>query len=155
QRVMAHIENMGKGRTPKLSISGNLMGDLAHGMQFLREFPGKNNPDVIINHLSLHGPMQLHLNLFMPLRHIKGDVKASGQVSTHDGQLSLSHWPINLEQIRGNMAFTGTNLSARDLQATYLKQPIKFKLTTMHDAQQLITKINATGRFDSAIMQRQ
>ena len=72
-----------------LTIHGNLASNVEQGLPFIDHSPLRRHL-TILHQLNLKGPMQLTLNIQVPLSHEKNHTQ--GQVRLHDATLQLAKW---------------------------------------------------------------
>lgn len=127
--ISAHIPYLGDDKPILLSIEGNIQTDLAKASSFIQESPlrkviGRNMKD-----LNLEGPIQLALNLSVPLAKPE-DVKVLGIVGLSQGKLRLPEWKFDLEQVNGSFRFTENSLSADKLEGALFGEPTLLSFST-------------------------
>ncbi len=143
----ADIPYIGKGVIPDLQIKGNIQGRLTEFLDFLETTPLKNKIGDHLKVMSLHGPMALHLNIDVPLKHVKGHVKVQGDLQSHNASLDLSRWGIHMGALTGEVDFNNDSISAKQIAGRFLNQPVDINIVTLkpgqHDA---ITEVDLHGK---------
>lgn len=126
---------------PVLQVNGDAQGDLSDGLQFLLQSPLKTTIGKKLQGFVMQGPMDLNLQLTIPLK--TGATKVSGNVSMKDADLKLPQWwNLHVEKLAGNLQFTDTSL-AGNLQGNLFNQPLNVNVSTLTpSAQQTITQFD-------------
>lgn len=125
----------GKQHAPVININGKLAGDLQQAMWFMRNSPiaylvGGKKSTVF----DLKGPMQLGIKLSAPLTKHKGQIKVTGDMTTHDSVLQLPKWHTQVYELTGQLHFTQSGIWSKQFTGKMFKQPIKIAVTTTKKA---------------------
>lgn len=113
-----------------LQINGVLAGDSSDGIKFLRESPLSKGSMSVANDLEMQGPMQLQLQLSIPLEHDNSLLAVKGQVALQDDRLAIPTKNLQLHHLTGQINFTKDSLSSPRLTGTLWDKPIFISITT-------------------------
>lgn len=123
EKLSVGIEDLDKA---VVRVNGRARGSGATMWRAFQDSPagrdlGENLPDLRIDGVAL-----LDLDLTIPLDPRPNEIR--GRVGLLDNRIQLPAWDIALDRVRGAVAFTDDDLTARDLQALLHKQPIRLDL---------------------------
>jgi len=149
-KTIAVIADLEKKGGSKLDIQGTVDGPSSDGLRFLEESPLKKHIGRHLAGLKMDGPMHLNLELKIPLKHHADpedvNVVAKGEVNIKGGTLKIPAWNIAFTHINGDLGFSNHTLFGRDINATFLNQPVSLNVTTLsQDASHAITQIELSG----------
>jgi uncharacterized protein (TIGR02099 family) len=96
-----------------------------------------------LQQVKVSGPLKTQLNLYIPLN--GEDVVAKGKVFLAENQVELPNLAISLEQTNGTVSFVNNKITARDLNAQLLQQPIQLAFTGAKHDDGYQTDINVQG----------
>lgn len=136
-----------------VSINGTINSTLELGLQFLKNTPLKKSVAQSLTSLDLKGPMDLALNLTIPL-----DSKVSnsvlGTIKTEAAHLKLPDTETMIEQLTGTFQFTEKSLAATNVTGVWLQHPLKLTLeTALYDKVNWLS-VTAEGTFSSHFLQQ-
>ncbi|HWR75674.1 MAG TPA: YhdP family protein [Thiobacillus sp.] len=130
----------------QLHIDGQANGPIPDFIRFANFSPVGEKLRRFTDALDGTGPMKLALKLQMPLRR-SHDTTLTGRLSFLGDTLFPAGLP-RLEQVRGDIDFTGDSLNAKNLTAQFIGGPLRIDAAT-HDGQ---VQILAQGRATAAGM---
>lgn len=142
------IPYLGADHPEFIIISSQQQGDLSNAMQFLREGPLRDHIGKAVSAMQLHGPMSLHLNLYIPLKKEDKDVKIQGIVTMKNATQSIPQWGIHFTGISGQLFFSEHELFARNMKALLFGQPLSFDISTVTKNAITSTQIDAHGQVN-------
>ncbi len=111
-----------------LHIDGEANGPIQDFIRFANFSPVGERLRGFTDALEGSGPMQLALKLQVPLRH-SDDTTLAGRLSFLGDTLFPPGLP-RLEQVRGDIDFTGDSLNAKNLTAQFLGGPLRIDTAT-------------------------
>ena len=115
----------------ELDAAGDIQTDMKNGLQFIAKSPLQKTIGEGLENLALDGAMQLGLQLHIPLHQGKETSTVQGDaLILPKGKLSLPAWGINLTDLSGVFKFTENSLSATQLLAKWLGQPVNIVIQT-------------------------
>jgi uncharacterized protein (TIGR02099 family) len=130
----------------ELLIDGAANGPALDFIRFANASPVGERLRGFTRALEASGPMQLQLQLRVPLRRIH-DLSLTGNLAFQDNALSRPGLP-RIEQVRGAIDFTGHTLAAKAITAQFLGGPLRIDTATLDDR----VLILAQGRVSAAGM---
>lgn len=138
QNVQANIADLGKA---VLTVNGKTTGDLSDGLQFLQQSPLRETIGKRLQPLQLHGPMNLDLQMTIPLKAPGIDIL--GNVSLQNADLKIPQWwNLHMENIQGNLQFTENSLTG-NLQGIWFDKPLQIKITSLQPGtKQSVTQLD-------------
>ncbi|MFN3593115.1 MAG: YhdP family protein [Thiobacillaceae bacterium] len=110
-----------------LHIEGRARGPTAAFLDYIRASPVNDYTDRFIEPMRAEGRGELTLRLNLPLRRIDAST-VSGVYRIADNRLDPGHGMPVLEHLKGDLAFTHRDLSAKGLNAQLLGQPAVLSL---------------------------
>ncbi len=141
-------------RSPAVEITGVVTGPFADGLKILRETPLAARAGGYVQGLQGSGGSRVELDLAVPLRG-ESTTRAAGNVRWDGGaSLDLADWGLVLEALDGTLSFTDTGLSARDLKARFVGEPITLELSTLEGPDQAGVRVKGRGRFGPETLAR-
>lgn len=126
-----HVEIPDLGDNPILTAKSVIQADLAQGLQFIEQSPLQQTIGKNLSALKLQGPMQLTLNLAVPLNH-PADVKVEGDTTLKNAILNLPDWNLAVNQLSGAFKFTEDSVTASHMTGQLFGRPIMLDLLTQH-----------------------
>ncbi|MHB8759345.1 MAG: YhdP family protein [Thiobacillus sp.] len=130
-------------RDELLHVDGEAAGPIEDFIRFANASPLGDRLHAFTAGLKGSGKMKLALGLRVPLR--RGhDVSVAGRLAFLDDSLASSAWP-QLENVRGDVDFTGDSLSAQNLGARFLGGPLRLDVRTAGDEVRIVTRGRATA----------
>lgn len=150
QNIQANIPDMSQDAT--LSIQGNVNSNLADAQNFVMQSPLKKTVGAQLQAVQLVAPMQMKLNLSIPLdAKSKKSTQVQGQVNFDHGNLLLPAWHLQLPNLAGQFQFTEQGFSADKIVGTLFNGPVELAIKTIKpDKIHTLTRINATGVINLA-----
>ena len=130
----------------QLHIEGEANGPLQDFIRFSNFSPVGAILRGFTDTLTGSGPTRLALKLHVPLRHSR-DTTLAGRLSWLNGTLFPSGLP-RVDQVRGDIDFTGNSLTAKNLTAQFLGGPLSIDTLTRNGR----VSIQARGRATAAGM---
>ncbi|HSW93199.1 MAG TPA: DUF3971 domain-containing protein [Gammaproteobacteria bacterium] len=129
QNIHADIPNLGDN--PVLTAKNTVQTDLAKGLKFIQNSPLRQTVGKNLQAVELSGPMQLVLNLSVPLNH-PDTVKVTGDTTIANAVLKLPVWQLMMDQLTGTFHFTEDSLTASNMTAQLFKRPVTLNFVTAH-----------------------
>ena len=135
-----------------LLLTDNIEADLADALNFVQNSPLKKTIGAQLQAMQLRAPMQMALNLAIPLEsESKKITHVQGQVTFKKGVLSLPKWHLQLPNLAGQFQFNENGFSANKITATLFNNPVSFSIeTNKPDKIHSVTRIKAQGLVDVA-----
>lgn len=130
-----------------LTVSGDFNSTLQHGILFLRASPLHEGVLETVRNLDAKGPMQLHLQLDIPLEKTATPIKVAGKIITKNATLTIPQWNASLENLQGELNFTRDSVTAPALSAKLWDKPIKIAFISQPKTQ---IQINYDGLLANA-----
>jgi uncharacterized protein (TIGR02099 family) len=127
----------------QLLIDGEANGPVGDFIRFANSSPVGERLRGFTDGLDGSGPMRLALALRVPLRHSDATT-LTGRLSFLGDTLRPSGLP-KLEQVRGDVEFTGDSLGAKAVTAQFLGGPLNIAATTGQDGVQVVAQGRATA----------
>ncbi len=125
QRVEARIDNL---EHSVLVIRGQAQGSIATSLRLLRESPLSQKVGHHLAGMEATGNNALKLELSIPLDHRPTQVK--GTLDFAESALNLPAWDIDLKRIQGQLNFTETDLTAKDVRLLFRGEPMRMNIVT-------------------------
>ena len=133
--VSAFIDDLRPHHPAMLTVDGQVRGVLQKGLDFLTHSPLKAQVGRQVAGLIAKGPLQLHLNLAIPLTENK-PTKLKGELQLQHNSLiipaTLSAKPLQLNQLNGLLSFDNKTLSSPHVNARFLTRPLSIKVKTVY-----------------------
>jgi uncharacterized protein (TIGR02099 family) len=130
----------------QLNIEGEANGPAQDFFRFANASPVGSYLRGVTDALEGSGPMRLALKLQVPLHH-SHDTTIAGKLSFMGDTLHAPFLP-QLDQVRGDVTFSGNSLSAKNIGAQFLGGPLRIDATTRNKQVQVL----AQGRVTAAGM---
>ncbi|MBT9589767.1 MAG: TIGR02099 family protein [Thiobacillus sp.] len=127
----------------QLHIEGEANGPLQDFIRFANFSPVGGILRGFTDTLSGSGPTRLALKLHVPLRHSR-DTTLAGRLSLLNGTLFPSGLP-RVDQVRGDIDFTGNSLTAKNMTAQFLGGPLSIDTLTRNGQVQILARGRATA----------
>lgn len=106
-----------------LLIDGEVGGDTARFYDFLRNSPLRKQLAGLINRTRASGPAEVGVHLEIPLHDVNA-TEVSGTVGLDGVQLFYENLEQPVDDIRGELAFTGHGLESEHLDARFIDLPL-------------------------------
>jgi uncharacterized protein (TIGR02099 family) len=126
-----------------LLIDGQAAGEIEDFIRFANSSPVGEKLRGFTRALNGSGPMQLQLNLDVPLRR-SHETTLAGTVSFQGDALFWTGLP-RLEQVRGDIEFTDDSLKANKLSAQFLGGPLRLDTVTRDGRVRILAQGRATA----------
>jgi uncharacterized protein (TIGR02099 family) len=126
-----------------LNVDGEANGSIQDFIRFANFSPVGERLRGFTDALDGSGPMKLALQLQVPLRH-SHDTTLSGSLSFLGNTLFPAGLP-RLDQVRGDIDFTGDSLNAKAITAQFLGGPLRITTATRNGAVQILAQGRATA----------
>lgn len=127
----------------ELHVEGEANGPAQDFIRFANFSPVAERLRGFTDALDGSGAMKLALKLLVPLRH-SHDTTLSGRLSFLGGTLFPAGLP-RLEQVRGDIDFTGNSLAAQNISAQFLGGPLRVDTATVDGRVQILAQGRATA----------
>lgn len=127
----------------QLHIEGEANGPIQDFIRFANFSPVGERLRGFTDTLDANGPMRLALKLHVPLRH-NHDTTLSGRLSFLGDTVFPSGLP-RLDQVRGDIDFTGDSLTTKNLTAQFLGGPLRIDTITRPGQVQILAQGRATA----------
>lgn len=128
--IQVSIPMLRKDVMAMLTITGNVAGNLVDGIQFLHDSPLQGKLLDVIKQWQAKGPMQLQLQLAIPLESTPIPAQVKGQLIIHGSTLTLPPGETTLQNLQGQLNFTQADITAHELTATLGNKPLKINIAT-------------------------
>ncbi len=129
QAVHAMIPYLGDDKPQFLDVTGTISAELEQGFAFIHQSPLEKTLGQQLAKMQLQGPMQLDLNLLIPLKH-PGNTKVLGNVKMTHATLFFPFWNLTIDQVNGGFQFTDNGVTAKKITADLFSKPITLSLST-------------------------
>ena len=126
-----------------LNVDGEANGPIQDFIHFANFSPVGERLRGFTDALDGGGPMKLALKLQVPLRH-SHDTTLNGRLSFLGNTLFPEGLP-RLDQVRGNIDFTGNSINAKNLTAQFLGGPLRIDTATRSGQVQILAEGRATA----------
>ena len=138
-----------RGGAPKLTIDGTATGPLTDFLRFVRESPVDAMTGHFTEDAEAAGNAGLVLHLDLPLG--KWDQsRVAGELALANGQVGFPGMP-RLTQVNGKVAFTESDVRARDVTAEMAGGPAKFAVGSVDGR----VRLSGTGTANLASLRRE
>jgi uncharacterized protein (TIGR02099 family) len=149
--VHAEIPYFGDDQPQILQVQGDITSDFTKALSFVHNSPLQKTIGEELGAMDIKGPMQLKLNLTIPLRNPE-QTKVQGEVTTPDAKIILPDWKLSLEKLHGMFHFTESDVNASQMQGFLLGENAILDIATQHPQNQtsfvqvnLQTQLSTTG----------
>ena len=126
-----------------LNVEGDASGPVQDFIRYANFSPVGERLRGFTDALDGSGSMKLALKLRVPLRH-SHDTTLSGRLSFLGNTLFPASLP-RLDQVRGNLDFTGSSIQAKNLTAQFLGGPLRIDTVTRNGQVQILAQGQATA----------
>lgn len=131
-----------------LTVDGKAQGPTSDAVRYVAESPLHTKFGDYLKGVNVGGHSNLRLSLKLPLA--KQPPKVNGALRIGDGSLLFKSGEIQLTQINGVLNFSEKGLSADDIHADLLGQPVTVSAKTTTDKEGATTTFSAQGTMDIA-----
>ena len=142
QSAVATIPILAKGIDAVLTVQGKVTGDLKQGWRFLQESPLKKSYGRYLESFNLRGPLQLGLQIVVPLENDTDPVRVSGAVNLQQAQLQLPLPNLAVNQLQGDVQFTEQSITAPQLIGQLFDQPLHLSIQPSKQSITALTPVN-------------
>lgn len=129
------IPYIGNDAPQFLSVQVAVDTDFNEGLKIIHQSPLQNTIGKDLANMNLTGPMQLKLDLSVPLGN-PDDTSVAGDVITTNANLTLPEWKVSLDKMNGSFQFTEASLTADHIHGNLLNEPVDLTISTIHPAGQ-------------------
>lgn len=129
--VTAAIPYLGSNGPSILQVKGLVQADASKGLAFIHKSPLQSSLGKDLAGMDITGPMQLKLNLTVPL----GDTdktQVAGDLTLQNGTLDLHEWDLLINQINGLFHFTENDFKASNVKAKVFDEDLTLNFITQH-----------------------
>jgi len=127
---------------PILNIESELTGPVSEGINFVNKSPVLEVTQGFTEDLKTSGAGKLNLKLKIPMQNLEAS-KYNGLYQITNGRMENANIPT-LSQINGNLEFTESSLTAKNIKASTFGSPLAFNLSSGKDKS---IRIAARGRL--------
>lgn len=128
--------------SPILYVEAEVAGQVSDGIQFVNKSPVRETTQGFTDNLTTAGTGKLNLSLKIPLQNLDAS-QYKGLYQIANGKLESPDIPA-LSQINGNLEFTETSLSAKNIKAYAFGSPLTFNLSSGKDK---AIRVGARGKL--------
>ena len=127
--IRGEIPHLGE-KSPVLHVESNEVStDFSHAMEYVHASPLKNSVGKMFKEVALSGPIALKLGLIVPLNH-PDHTQVQGNIHFANSEMNLIPWNLKLNNLSGDVQFTETTTTAKQIQSELFHKPFTFDLTT-------------------------
>lgn len=125
--IQAEIPDLGHA---ELAVRSSIQTDMQEGLRFISQSPLKKTLESL-QQLQLRGPMQLDLQLHLPFYQGNTGNSLLGNIAIAPGGLiTVPALGVQLTDVTGKLQFTQNTVTADQLTAKWLAQPVNIDITT-------------------------
>jgi uncharacterized protein (TIGR02099 family) len=133
-------------QTGVLEVRGSVAGDVAQNLSFIRASPLHHYMGELFEGARGSGDSVVSVDLTLPVRDLAA-FEVSGTVAMEDASLVSAAWQVDLDRLRGDVAFTRDSFSIDDMQGRLYKRPVKLRASPREAG--MGTRIYAEGEFSA------
>ena len=137
---------------PILRVDGETRGNTRDAVAFLRTGPLSKHVVPLLPNVNIEGPNHMQLALSLPLKTLSPTV--SGNVELTKNRLHSKELGVELLKVNGNISFTESTVTAKDMDALFDTAPVKLSVSRGGGPNPQV-KISMTGRADASFITRQ
>lgn len=130
-----------------LQIEGEAAGPAQEFIRFVNFSPVSEMLDGLTEEMSANGDLRLHMNITIPLRHSE-DTSLAGRLSFAGNTVFPGPDLPRLEQVSGDLDFTGDTVMAQKISARILGGPAEVQVATENGRVQ----VRGQGSFDASAL---
>lgn len=127
---------------PVLNVDAEVVGLVSDGIHFVNKSPVRETTQGFTDNLITGGRGKLTLGLKIPLQNLDAS-QYKGFYQISNGRLESADLPI-LSQINGNLEFTESSLTAKNIKAVAFGSPLNFNLSSGKDKS---IRVGARGKL--------
>ncbi|MBI5448133.1 MAG: hypothetical protein HY939_05340 [Gammaproteobacteria bacterium] len=151
--LSATIPSMGApGQATLLSIDGKAKTNIQEALQFIKNSPLQHIFKERFANTEGKGPLDLSLNLILPLSQSTESVQAKGELVFADDVIGVKG--IDVENLKGSLSFTEMGLFSPSLTGRFLGHPLKIDISNTPMSGWIQTKINVLGTFSGELFEK-
>jgi len=132
EQVQARIDDLDGS---DLTVVSRSRGQAATLLRLLRETPLADAVGHYVQDMEVTGTNTLELKLEIPLRGQGRQTQVSGAVGFDGGRVQLPEWGLDLQDVRGKLAFTRSTLTAKKLRLRFRGEPATLAIARAADRQ--------------------
>jgi uncharacterized protein (TIGR02099 family) len=140
--VHAQIRNLAR---PRLTIDGTVQGPLPDMLAELGDSPLGETYGGFVDRIVAAGRTELALELLVPLDKSGDPIRVAGRIGLRDNSLQVTNTQIELEHIRGQLAFDRDGIRGDELQAELFGRKASARVWTERD--EPVTHISLDGKL--------
>lgn len=133
--------------SPILNIESELKGPVAEGVKFVNKSPVAEVTMGFTENLKTTGQGALQLGLIIPMQNLEA-AQYKGLYQITNGTMDSDSIPT-LTNINGNLAFTESSLTAKNINAKAFGSPVTMSLNSGKDK---IVRVTAKGRLNDEVI---
>ncbi|MDX1900608.1 MAG: DUF3971 domain-containing protein [Gammaproteobacteria bacterium] len=120
--IEASIPDMGADKA-QLIVKGKVDGTLTQALRFIHRSPLKMKLGDYFSLLDPSGPMQMNLNMTMPLSK-PDDVRLLGKMQMANAIFDLSRWHVSFDHMTGDASFSEEGLLSANISGMLFDKPM-------------------------------
>jgi uncharacterized protein YhdP len=137
QQLKASIPVIEKNIPAVLKVEGLVKSSLQDAITFLKQSPLDKKLQGVADGMKAQGPLQLQLNLTIPLESKTAPIEVQGKAITNRAMLSIPDWNLQFSQLQGQLNFTQDALTAPKLTAMLWGKPVSIAIATFKGTPQI------------------
>jgi len=131
QAVHAEIFHLTDDQASLLQVKAeNIQTSLSQGLHFIHSSPLEKTLGKMFDGVNLQGKTVLQLGLTLPVSH-PDEVKIQANLQLNNAELNAAAWHLALSHLNGQVQFTESTVSAKQLTGTWLTRPLQISLQTI------------------------
>ena len=127
----ATIPHLSKKDPIVVNATGSLHGDLHNVQQFIKQSPLQAYFGEALNAMEWKGPMDLDLQLQVPVANSQAKPIVNGQANVQAGTFKYLQPKIQLNRLRGKLKFTNDQLQADNWVGVLWQEPVTLQFGTL------------------------
>ncbi len=133
---------------PKLQVVGTPITDNAVATDFVMHSPLKNSVGKKLRGIGLSGPIAMWLALSLSLGKTPGPNHVHGVITENGAVVSVPSWGVRLQDMHGDVHFTGNSLSSDALHGQFLGERTNIDITTLNkNSRHPVTRLSLHGKM--------
>ncbi|MDH3714279.1 MAG: YhdP family protein [Gammaproteobacteria bacterium] len=133
-------------QTGVMEVRGSITGDVAQNLSFIRMSPLRRYLGALFDDARGSGDSVVSVDLTLPIRDLAA-FEVSGTVALANASLVADAWQLDLDRLRGDVAFTRNSFSIEDMQGRLYKRLVKLRARPRERGAG--TRIYADGEFSA------
>ncbi len=130
--------------TGVLEVRGRAAGDMARSLSFIRASPLQERLGPFFEGATGTGQNAVSVELNLPILDLPA-FQVAGTVALQDAGLRIDAWQVDLEGLKGVVAFTGESLTIDDLNGRLRGRPVQIRARPRNDG----TRFVVDGEFSA------